>query len=212
MGTNITRPIFLMGNSEKPHLNILKYFNKIEKYEKLRDSIQTGDCILWHSNSFAGKIVQKFTKSKYDHASLVIRFSEFDSDRIYLLEALENGIVLLPLSDRLESHRGEAFLLQLVPELDNDILRNFIAKIALQKSGVGYDYKSLLLNILGRVNTNPNKFFCSEFWYYVLMKASELTFLGRKLLLKASVKTFDKAPTPGDIPSLGLTKEPIQLI
>jgi len=212
MKNNTSRPIFLMNHSDRPCVNITKFFDKLEKYNGIRESIKTGDCILWHSNSLLGKIIQLFTKSEYNHASLVIRFSEFDMDRVYILEALENGIVLLPLSNRLESHNGEAFLLPLVAELDDIELRKIMARISLQKSGINYDYKSLLLNIFGRVNTDPNKFFCSEFWFYVLMKASELTMIGRKLLLKASVKTFDKAPTPADIPGLGLTKEPIRIL
>ena len=48
----------------------------IKNYRKYRDEMQNGDVIAFYGENIGSKIIQKFTKSKYSHVSLVIKFLE----------------------------------------------------------------------------------------------------------------------------------------
>jgi hypothetical protein len=165
--------------------------------------MKTGDCILWSSDTLLGKLIQWKSGSMYNHVSMVIRFNEYDVDRVYVIEALEHGIVLMPLSERLLKHKGTAFHFSLMNYLDNIHLRNCMAKHSLSSAGKDYDYKSLFLNIFGKVSTETSQYFCSEFWFDMLKKASYETDIGSDELLKIHNDLLKgMAPIPSDIPKI----------
>lgn len=136
----------------------------LDVYKAIRPKMQTGDLILWSSNSIIGKLIQWFTRAKENHASLVIRFTQYDRDRVYVLEALEHGIVLRALSSRLKEHNGRAWWYPVISEMD--CRRRECGAIALAKVGTKYDYESLFKQAIVRVSTDAERFFCSEYWQY----------------------------------------------
>jgi hypothetical protein len=162
-----------------------------------RDLMQTGDCLLWSSRTLIGRLIQWFCGAEENHASLVLRLHEYEGlrNRVFLLEALEHGIVLRLLSDRLKDYRGRVWLHRLTPDLDPH--RNKIAVWALNQVGKGYDYLSLFKQAISRVNADAREFFCSEYVYFAWRN------------IPHHGMTTEKAPRPCDIPGLGVTMKPL---
>ena len=121
----------------------------------------TGDGLQWSSYTLIGKAIQLATRDKINHFGLVIRFREFLEDRIFTLEALESGIVLRSLRERLESHRGKCWWLPLKPKFI--MHRKFVGAAMLSYAGVRYDYPDLCMQLFGRVDVDPRLLFCSEY-------------------------------------------------
>lgn len=181
--------------------------NDLSNYLKIRPILKTGDAIQWGSNSIIGKIIRTVTDSKVNHTAMVIRFPTYNQDRIFIIEALNHGLVLNSLSNRLLSHKGEVYHLPLVPMPKS--LRTKIGKTALDNKGkrIKYDYPSLVRNLFGRVEKNNSKVFCSEFWY-ITIEESIKKYGNKKFLdlLGMSNEILDnKAPTPADLEMLPLT-------
>ena len=158
--------------------------NDLTFYRIIRDQLQTGDLLLWQSKSVLGWLIRKFSKSDVNHAGLVIRFEAYDEDRVYTLEALEHGIVLMPLSRRLKDHKGHVWWHALKPQFDNQ--RTMMGSVALRKVGTAYDYGSLFANALGHVSVEASRFFCSGVCDYVWV-ASGVPLVS------------NTAPRPGDL-------------
>jgi hypothetical protein len=68
-----------------------------------------------------------------------------------------------------------------------------IETLAFQYIGVPYDYKSLFKNAFGRVSADARALFCSEYCFLCYGKTG-------------------KAPTPGEMPKLGIFKPGTKLI
>ncbi len=167
----------------------------IVPYERARQRMATGDVILWKGNGLISRAIRLWTP--FSHASLVLRLKEFKGlkDRRFLLEALASGIELRLLSRRLNGYKGEAWWFPLLDEYQGK--RAEIAAWALNQVGKGYDYGSLIRNMLGRVNADARSYFCSEF-----------VFLAYK---RAGIVRGVKAPRPGDIPDWQCFKLPVKL-
>lgn len=162
----------------------------MDLYQKYRPVMQSGDCLLWASKGIIGALIRFFSRAKVNHASLVLRMNEWEGlkDRVFLLEALEGGIELRLLSDRLREYHGEVYWIPLRSEYDH--LRGGIITWALGKVGTPYDFHSLFKNILGRVSAEATRLFCSE---YVFLAWKE-----------AGLPVSGKAPRPGDIPEMDI--------
>jgi len=168
----------------------------IELYAQHRVKMQTGDCLLWRSSSVLGWAIRLFSWAKVNHAGLVVRPNEWGlfKDRRFTLEALEGGIVLRLLSERLRDFNGKVWLYPLKDEFA--VLRDEICRWALAQEGTPYDYGSLFKQVFGRVSVEMTRYFCSEFCYAAWLKAGLPV-------------NEPKAPRPGDIPKLGIFKEPV---
>lgn len=171
--------------------------NNLRVYNAFRSRIQSMDIIEWHSKSILGWAIRKITKKNVNHTSLVIRFNEYDIERVFVIEALEHGITVQPLSNRLAAFKGQAYLLCLKPEFRYD--RKIAAQWAISKLGTKYDYKSLFKQVAQKVSPDAKKLFCSEFAYLALNHGG-------------IVKDLKKAPRPGEIETLGVTSSRIQLL
>lgn len=159
--------------------------NRLDLYLSKRPLMQTGDLLLWKSDTVLGKAIQWFSKSDVNHAGLVLRLSEYDTERVFTLEALAGGIVLRVLSSRLAAHKGECYWCPL--KLEYTIpYRQSLGREALLMVGTKYDYGSLFKQALSRVSTNAEKLFCSEFVGLTWKRAG------------LPVNTA-KAPRPGDM-------------
>lgn len=174
--------------------------SKLTLYDKERPRLKTGDAILWRSDTMLGTIIQSFSNSKLNHVSIVITFPEYAPDRVYVLEALEFGTVLKPLSDRLLSHRGEAWAYLLHPAMEG--MRDDMARYALANAGKPYDYRGLIGNIKGRVRGDDKALFCSEYWWRAFRDGVSRTGLGRKEYRAATARLDGRMPRPGDFPMM----------
>jgi hypothetical protein len=131
-------------------------------YEDARETMQTGDLLLWRSDTIIGWLIRLKCKG-WNHAGLVLRLPDYEmgTDRRYTMEALETGAGLYPLSRRLAEHKGTCWCFPLRPAFHQE--RQRIGSRALEYSGTGYDFGSLLWNALGKVSADARRLFCSEY-------------------------------------------------
>jgi hypothetical protein len=108
-----------------------------------------------------GWLIRQFSQAEVNHAGLVIRFEQYDQDRVYTLEALEPGIVLRALSERLTNHKGKVWWCPLREE--HNEARKELGRIALSYVGVKYDYGNLFRQVMARVSVDASRLFCSEY-------------------------------------------------
>ncbi len=146
-------------------------------YNLVRDSMKTGDMLAWHSNSLIGKVIRwktipsdipKDSPLSVNHTSTIIRLKEYEGlkRRVFITEALENGIVLDLLSKRIQKFDGKVWLYPLKRNWDDQ--RQLIGERLLSVVGTPYDYTSILKQIFGYVSVDLRAFFCSEHHYFGL--------------------------------------------
>ena len=167
-------------------------------YTQVQSEMKTGDCLLWQSDSTLGWLIRKFTKSDVNHASLIVRPPDYEGlrDRRFQLEALEQGIILRLVSQRVSNHKGKIFWYPLKDEYAE--AQDIIGSWAFLQVGTGYDFGSLFRQAVCRVSADAKKFFCSEFCF-MAWQAGGLPVSG-------------KAPRPGDIPGLGIIKDSFRIL
>ena len=168
--------------------------NDLKAYNEVKRLIQTGDLLMWSSDRIIGKAIRWRTLSEFSHASLAIRLAEYEGAecRRFTTEALADGVVLNILSARLANYDGRCWWFPLDEEKCR-VKRSHVGECALAFIGTPYDYQSILRLCLRRVSTEINKVFCSEY-------AAICYGLG------------GEAPTPADMPKIGIFKEPVRLI
>jgi len=188
-------------------------------YFAVRSGIRTGDPVQFSSSTLVGLAIRWWTKSDVNHTAMAIRFRDFEEkiDRVFIIEAMEHGLQLRSLSERLSAHKGKAWWLPLRDEFDND-LRRAIGACALGYLGKGvkYDYQGCILgNLINRAKKDDTKLFCSEALYRYIEDAV----LGaegyedlKRAVLDANRYLEGEAPTPADIPRLGLSKDGIGIL
>ncbi len=151
----------------------------------------TGTVILWQGNSLLSRAIRMFTR--YSHASLVVRDLDPEKrDRVWLVEALETGLELRLLSERIKGYNGRVFAFR---PTGLDVLgrQERVKSFALDQCGRGirYDYAGLFANILGRVSQDASRYFCSEFVATALEQAG---------INRIASFRDERAARPGDIP------------
>jgi len=166
----------------------------LTRYMAVRGQMKTGDLLQWKTNSIIGALIRWRTGADVNHSSLVIKFSEYEGAdmRRYTTEALEHGTVLNYLSRRLYDHDGECWWYPLKDEWDNN-RRTEIGERALELIGLPYDYGSIFKQIFGKVSAGARSLFCSEYCYL-------------------SYGMNGQAPTPADMPGLGIYKEGVKIL
>ncbi len=162
-------------------------------YNEYRGLMKTGDMLLWANQTALGAAIRAFSRATVNHASTIAVLRGYNEPRNFTVEALEDGIVVNFLSSVLEKYNGEVWWYQLLPEWDTDEFRAYVERNMFRHVGVPYDIGSLLKNAVTRVQANDRKLFCSEDVFL------DYGFTGI-------------APTPGEMPALGLHKEPIQIM
>lgn len=172
--------------------------NKLNKYLRIRDEIDTFDRLEWHSNSLLGKAIRWKTGDWSNHTGVIIRFHEYESAGIFTIESLEGGVDPNRLSVRLNNFNGQVRLYKLKPEFHH--LRKSLGEASLSFEGIKYDFLSIARQLFHKVKLNPSKMFCSEFVMAAGIKGG-LPFKG-----------ID-APTPGqDMSKLGWWEESYKII
>lgn len=160
------------------------------KYEAIKSQMMTGDLLLWRSNTLLGAAIRRFSRANVNHAGLVIRLQEYEGSegRRFTTEALEHGIVLNLLSAQLKNHDGKVWWYPLRAEWQGK--RRAIGERAFAWLGAPYDYPALFANAIKKVHADPERLFCSEYCFLCYGFTGE-------------------APTPGDMPQLGIFSDPV---
>jgi len=167
--------------------------SKLIKYNEIKDDMRTGDLLQWRSPSIIGRLIRWKTGSNVNHSSMVIRLKEYEGRerRRWTTEALEHGTVLNLLSRRLNDFDGECWWYPLKDEWNEK--RGEVGERSVYFIGIKYDYKSLFAQLFSKVSADARRLFCSEYCYIAY------GFTG-------------KAPNPGEMPGLGIFKEPVQIL
>lgn len=170
-----------------------EHAKKLDLYYARREAMGTGDVVEVRSRTLIGWAIRRFTGRPVNHTALVIRLSQYDADRVFVLESLEHGVVLNLLSRRLASLSGNATWLPLLLQFSD--ARAAIGRAALSYVGVGYDFSGLFRQLFSRVSADARKLFCSEYAYLSLLSAG-----------LPVMRT--KAPWPGEMFGLGCFGRP----
>ena len=93
----------------------------LELYEAVKEQMKTGDGIAWHGHSLLGATIQGFSGGMYQHASMIIRLSEYEGEERlrYHTEAMERGVFPGRLSNKLENYEGEVYWYPLQDQWDD---------------------------------------------------------------------------------------------
>jgi hypothetical protein len=165
----------------------------LKLYNAVKDQMQTGDIILWHSNSLLGALIREFSDAQFNHASLVIRIQAYEGTegRRFLAEELRHGAVLTLLSKRLVETDGEAYWYP----LNDDMAKNRakIGENALKWIATPYNYEELVELAIKQCKTGTDAMICSEYCF-VCLGYSGIT------------------PTPGQLSEMNLFKPRVRIL
>jgi len=163
-------------------------------YEEIRNQIKNGDILMYRGKSLESRIIMWATRSKFSHAGIAVWWNE----RLMVMEAIGNGVVVRPLSLSVQKYYGDVELYKVVEEID-DAGRQRMITFAQQELGKEYaTWKAILLGLRILFQRNKERrdslrrerqLFCS---YYV---AQIYNSVGRDLKQGVS----DRFMTPGDI-------------
>jgi hypothetical protein len=156
--------------------------NDLSKYKETRKTILSGDLIEFAANSILGASIRAATGQNVNHSALAIwmrpgvtsQFSVRDESeaRLYIIEAISNGVRLSFLSSTLKKYSGSVYRSRL--SHDHDKSRQRIVGEALKLEGQSYDYFSLVSNLWSRTKLDTNRLFCSEAIQIALIRAGVL--------------------------------------
>lgn len=154
--------------------------------EKALEIADSGDCLLWKGGSLISRLIRLWTS--YSHASLIVRLEDCGG-KLYLVEAVASGVEFRDAERRILESRDEVFLFR--PKWIMPTMRRCLVKQAMDATSleIGYDFKGLFANAVGRVSTDAKRYFCSEFVWDTWTRCG--------IAPDWSVT----APRPGDIPN-----------
>lgn len=132
-------------------------------YKNIRSEIRTGDLLLFRDSLHPMSVAIRYiTKSQYSHVGMALRIY----GRLYIIEALRQGVVIHRLSWRLANLNGEIDVYRLNNDISHDT--NLIATEAMSYVDYKYDWRTLIRIWANKwfgakiINT-PNAVICSEF-------------------------------------------------
>jgi hypothetical protein len=138
-------------------------------YDQARPTLLTGHLIEWDGDYALSKGIKTIGNIKRSHTSLIIRLNDKGvEDRVFLVEALETGVELTLLSDRLCDYKGKAYVIRFpLTEDQQGLIRGFaMVECAKRKE---YDLGGLFANAFGEVTIDGKKWFCSELAHAALI-------------------------------------------
>ena len=162
---------------------------KMTKYNTIRPSFRTGDLLLFRGTSALSWAIRKFSRGDTNHASMILRSSEYD--RVMQIGAVGRGVLPTRLSEYVYHYDGAVFWLPLKDEFRSK--ERLLGHILLGVCGTKYDYRSLFANIIKYVPLDSSKFFCSE----------AVQFVGIEAGLPVPIKWEKKAARPCDLEKFG---------
>jgi hypothetical protein len=143
-------------------------------YSKARPYILSGDVLCFCGNKPVQKGIQLWQKIKgykywfLNHAALVVRTSIGPlRDRIFIVEAVgSGGLVPRQLSRVWRSH-GRVYWCPSAGMTAEQREKALALAIDYSTRGIKYDYAGCLSNLFGAVITDVDKYYCSEFTWWV---------------------------------------------
>jgi len=154
----------------------------VQAYSDVRESLRTGDILLFHSLTFGSELTEYFTQSLWSHAAFIWRLA--DVDRVMLLESIDKvGVRMMPMSTRIDgcaaapvAYNGGLLVLR-HPDLPETIAPEKLkamTQFALDRVGYPYSQDELDqimirigLALAGQIVTGrldpQNQFICSEY-------------------------------------------------
>lgn len=162
----------------------------LELYTAARDQIKTGDLLLWRSRNIIGAAIRMFSRASVNHACLVDRLGGYSGFRLFAIDAGADGMQPKYLSLQLQNYSGEVWWYPLKDEWES--ARPLIEQRMWEQVGIKYDYPSLFMNAIRHVEADGDLLFCSE---------GAFLQLGYK----------GTAPTPGEMPGLGIFKKEVRI-
>jgi len=173
------------------------------QYLTYRADMGNGDLLEFASDSLIGKIIRFFTKKDVNHTAILWCVDQFKNvrNRKFIMEALNYGIELNLISQRLTKYKGVVYWYPLKDEYHK--YRDEVASICLLAEGrtneIRYDYLALIRNMFGKVSVDVEKYsFCSEFAQWVLQESGIL-------------EKQPHALRPGEFDNLGIYKKRIPI-
>jgi hypothetical protein len=140
--------------------------NDLGEYIKYRPQMKTGDRLEFTGRSPLGWAIRLFTRKKVNHTAVVLQIPYPGlENRLFSIEALDDGIEIHLLSRRLQTYKGKVYYAALIA---SDEKRLKMGKWMLLHEGIWYDWKSLLANAFKRVSQDAQRLFCSEFYQMAL--------------------------------------------
>lgn len=104
------------------------HWTNFTPYDDIRNSLKTGDIVLFSGRGLASWLIQQATRSKWSHVGMVVRLPEYDMVLLWestLLSGVADveakkilgGVQLTPLSARIASYQGDVAVRRLNVEL-----------------------------------------------------------------------------------------------
>ena len=148
------------------------------KYNKIRESLKTGDIVLFSGRGMISTVIKLITNSKWTHVGMVIRELSFDCVLLWESTTLsklkdissgiaKKGVMLVPLSHRIATYDGEVGIRQLAESLtDSQIftLSEFRREVKdrLYEQSITELLKAAYDGPLGENVEDLSSIFCSE--------------------------------------------------
>jgi hypothetical protein len=138
------------------------------RYEDIRSQIKNGDVLMFKGRYLHSSIIRGLTRSFYSHAGIAVWWNR----RLMVMEAVERGVRILPLSRKIGSYRGDVEWFCSKKEIsERDRLRMIIfAQEELGKSyarwrEIFFGWKILLRRDLSEKDElrRENKLYCSQY-------------------------------------------------
>lgn len=144
--------------------------SKALSYQEYRHQIKDGDILLYRGTSLNARIIRRFFDSPYTHAGIVAWWN----DRLMVMEAVEKGVIVTPLSENLGRHHGGVDYFECKVALAEDE-RASMVQFAQMQLGKEYNLWTLLASGLrvvlrlslkdknGSYKHPAGKYFCSQY-------------------------------------------------
>lgn len=129
--------------------------NRLEKYIRIRDSLNTGDLVFFSGKGHISSIIKNFTNSKYSHVGMVLKLdlpllsqektfiiesTTLNNQKDIILDEYRKGVQIIPLAQRIEAYDGSVSIYKLNQPLTVDEERILVGWcLQLHTSKVDYD-------------------------------------------------------------------------
>jgi len=158
---------------------------KTFKYSEIRPELQTFDLVFFNGNGFAGWVIKLFSRSKYTHCGVIVRYEDikirmdryregsllfFESTTLgkskdVLSRKNEKGVQLIYFSDKIKNYNGDILIKRLQGERTEE-MKICLNEFILETHYRPYEKKmsELFFACLKYVNPKENlsTIFCSE--------------------------------------------------
>lgn len=141
-------------------------------YSKARPHIPTGDFFGFCGTGPVARGIQLYQRAKgykywwINHTALAVRTDIGTlKDKVFIVEAVGQGLVPRQLS-RVWMNHGRVFWCHAAGMTPEQRMRILEIAIDYGTRGIKYDYRGCFANLIRRVSTDAEKFYCSEFTWW----------------------------------------------